>query len=420
MRRFLKPAGKYAANATMTVKSAGRSSSSPAWAWSPRSARARQTIGRKLTAGESGIRTITRFSTDGLKTRWPERSISSRSKPFSSPDLSRTTGELATEEAVGQSGIGTKGDFPGPLFLAVAPVEVEWPQRQEVGTGHPATRPTSTMTSAAGQRRRPLHAATTRRFLFGSVADHLGRDIRHQGIANFAVHGLRFGRHRDPARRRGDPPRRNRRRAVRRDRRLGQSGGPGAVFAAVGAVDPQRSPRRASKPFSKNRDGFVMAEGAGALVLESLEAAHRPRRENSRRGGRLRRTRRLFPSHPLQPGRQADHRLRAQRAGRCRHGLRADRLHQRARHRHARKRQDGISRHLRGVRRARPKRMPVSSNKSMVGHTLSAAGAVEAVFSLLDAGAPADSADHQLRQFRIPQFPSTSCLTRPAMRASPP
>src|SRR4029077_19354545 len=36
------------------------------------------------------------------------------------------------------------------------------------------------------------------------------------------------------------------------------------------SMDP---PEQAAKPFAKNRDGFVMAEGAGALVLESLESA---------------------------------------------------------------------------------------------------------------------------------------------------
>src|SRR6185503_11928882 len=36
------------------------------------------------------------------------------------------------------------------------------------------------------------------------------------------------------------------------------------------SADP---PDQAAKPFSKNRDGFVMAEGAGAVVLESLESA---------------------------------------------------------------------------------------------------------------------------------------------------
>ena len=50
-------------------------------------------------------------------------------EPFSSTDLSERLGELVAEEAIAQAGIGTKGDFPGPLFLAVAPVEVEWPQR---------------------------------------------------------------------------------------------------------------------------------------------------------------------------------------------------------------------------------------------------------------------------------------------------
>ena len=50
-----------------------------------------------------------------------------------------------------------------------------------------------------------------------------------------------------------------------------------------------------------------------------------------------------------------------------------------------------------GVRRASAEPIPVSSNKSMVGHTISAAGAVEAVFSLLTLRASAHAADHQLR-----------------------
>ena len=45
-------------------------------------------------------------------------------------------------------------------------------------------------------------------------------------------------------------------------------------FSLLSALSTQNDPpQAASKPFSKNRDGFVMAEGAGALVLESYDAA---------------------------------------------------------------------------------------------------------------------------------------------------
>ena len=65
----------------------------------------------KLTAGESGIRAITRFPTDGLKTRWPAPSISSGPQPCSAT-LSERFADLAAEEAIAQSGIGNKGRFP--------------------------------------------------------------------------------------------------------------------------------------------------------------------------------------------------------------------------------------------------------------------------------------------------------------------
>src|SRR5664279_2619717 len=86
----------------------------------------------KLTAGESGIRAISRFPTDGLKTRIagaidyfpPQTSLVALMECFA---------DFAAEEAITESGLGTRGDFPGPMFLAVPPIEVEWPQRIEVG-----------------------------------------------------------------------------------------------------------------------------------------------------------------------------------------------------------------------------------------------------------------------------------------------
>src|ERR1700709_1065313 len=87
----------------------------------------------KLTAGESGIRTVTRFPIDGLKSTMAGTVDFATLQPPPSTALTERLADIVTEEALGQSGIGRKGDFPGPLFLAVAPVETEWPQRIEVG-----------------------------------------------------------------------------------------------------------------------------------------------------------------------------------------------------------------------------------------------------------------------------------------------
>jgi 3-oxoacyl-[acyl-carrier-protein] synthase II len=56
---------------------------------------------------------------------------------------------------------------------------------------------------------------------------------------------------------------------------------PMAAFAAMMALSKRNDePQRASRPYDKNRDGFVMGEGAGILVLESAEHA-------ARRGARI-------------------------------------------------------------------------------------------------------------------------------------
>ena len=160
----------------------------------------------KLTAGESGIRTVTRFPIDGLKTTMAGTVDFVTVEPSSSTGLTERLAEMATEEALEQSGIGRKGDFPGPLFLAVAPVETEWPQRLEVGRAVGKTDfEIQDILSISGGGKFAPYASSLHVRLGGRTSC---RDLRHQGIADLAVDRLRIGRDLDPARRRGDPPRR--------------------------------------------------------------------------------------------------------------------------------------------------------------------------------------------------------------------
>src|ERR1700754_15106 len=83
----------------------------------------------RLTAGQSGIHSITRFATDNLRTKISGSVDFLAVEPFSAPLLTERLAATAGEEALVQANIGSGGDFPGPLFLAMPPVELEWAQR---------------------------------------------------------------------------------------------------------------------------------------------------------------------------------------------------------------------------------------------------------------------------------------------------
>ena len=95
------------------------------WASSPRWAPARPTIGQSLRpANPASMRSRALRPMISRPDRRHGRFRAGRA--HSAPLLCERIGELAVTEALEQSGIGRRGDFPGPLFVAVAPVEMEW------------------------------------------------------------------------------------------------------------------------------------------------------------------------------------------------------------------------------------------------------------------------------------------------------
>src|SRR6266446_441377 len=154
-------------------------------------------------------------------------------------------------------------------------------------------------------------------------------------------------------------------------------------FSLLSALSTSSDPpEQAAKPFAKNRDGFVMAEGAGALVLESLESARA-------RGAKI-----LGVINGCGEMADAFHRTRSSPDGKpiigcirnalADAGLTPDDIDYVNPHGTGTPENDKME-HMAvmTVFGERAKSIPMSSNKSMIGHTLSAAGVIEAVVSLL-------------------------------------
>ncbi|OCW57630.1 beta-ketoacyl-ACP synthase [Hoeflea olei] len=334
-----------------------------------------------LTAGRSGIHAITRFPADTLSTRIcgtvdfidiPVPNAVERSFAFA-----RET----TREALAQAGLS--GEFGGPLFLAAPPIEPEWSARFELGD---RVSPED-MTGNAYQEflavlRAKADPAFHEAILFGSISERLADMFGTRGLPvtlstacasgttaiQLGVEAIRQGR-------------------TDRALTVATDGSVSAEalirFALLSALSTNNdAPEKASRPFTKDRDGFVIAEGAATLVLESLEAA-------LARGARI---------HGIISGcgEKADdfHRTRSSpggapaiatiRAALDDAGLDADAIGYINAHGTSTPENDKMEYlALSSVFGERMPDVPVSSNKSMIGHTLTAAGAVEAVFSLL-------------------------------------
>lgn len=333
----------------------------------------------KLSGGVSGIRRISRFATEGLRTTIAGTVDEVYRDAMSPAQLSERIALLAGDEAIAEAGIGAKGNFPGPLFLAPPPLEIEWADRIRMADLAAANADTSYPDLMRVSREFAAAHGTFRFPVIGEdLAEHFGTQGSPVSLNTACASGASAIQLGIEAIRRGECEAAL---AIGADASLT----PESLvrFSLLSALSTQNDPpERASKPFSKNRDGFVLAEGAAALVLESLEHARA-------RGARI-----LGILEGYGEKSDSFHRTRSSPDGKpiiaTMHKALADadvapqdidyiNAHGTSTPENDKMEHLGVA----AVFGERIRGIPISSNKSMIGHTLTAAGAVEAVFTLL-------------------------------------
>jgi 3-oxoacyl-[acyl-carrier-protein] synthase II len=153
-------------------------------------------------------------------------------------------------------------------------------------------------------------------------------------------------------------------------------------FTVMKALSTNSDPTAASRPFDKGRDGFVLSEGAGIVVLEEYEAA-------KARGAKI------YGEvvgyglsgdayHLTSPAPGGEGAARCMKMALATAGLNPDQVDYINAHGTSTPYGDvGETLAIKSVFGDHAKKLMVSSTKSMTGHLLGAAGGVEAVFSLM-------------------------------------
>ncbi len=155
-----------------------------------------------------------------------------------------------------------------------------------------------------------------------------------------------------------------------------------AAFASARALSRNPDHLTASRPFELNRDGFVLAEGAGVLILEEREHAER-------RGAPILAEIVAYGQsadafHITQPSDNGEGAARAMRMALDKAGIQPADIDYVNAHGTSTPLNDKFeTMSIKTVFGEAAASLPVSSTKSMVGHTLGAAGGIEAVIAVL-------------------------------------